>query len=118
MVVDGLIFADGEEPGGNAVGVEGGEGGGEFDEGVLDDVAGVFEVGGEGEGVADERALEAVQQGFEGRGRGAHVGQVQGASRVGRDFYWGAMKKNWRKRCGRVSDLGFVSVFDASGRWH
>jgi hypothetical protein len=37
---------------------------------------------------------------------------------VGRDFYWGAMKKNWRKRCGRVSDLGFVSVFDASGRWH
>jgi hypothetical protein len=23
----------------------------------------------------------------------AHAGQVQGASRVGRDFYWGAMKK-------------------------
>jgi hypothetical protein len=93
VVVDGLVFADGEEPGGDAVGVERGEGGGEFDEGVLDDVAGVFEVGGEGEGVADERALEAVQQGFEGRGRGAHAGQVQGASRVGRDFYWGAMKK-------------------------
>ena len=93
VVVDGLVFADGEEPGGDAVGVEGWEGGSEFDEGVLDDVAGVFEVGGEGEGVADERALEAVQQGFEGRGRGAHAGQVQGASRVGRDFYWGAMKK-------------------------
>lgn len=73
VVIDGVVFADGEKPGGDAIGVECGEGGGEFDESVLHDVAGVLEVGGEGEGVAHERALVAVQEGFKGGKAVAHA---------------------------------------------
>ncbi len=94
VVVDGVVFADGEKPGRDAVGIEGRKGGGELDESVLHDVPGVFEAGREGEGVADERALVAVQEGFKGGNSVAHAGQVHGAARgseiflgVPRDFF-------------------------------
>jgi hypothetical protein len=90
VVIDGVVFADGEKPGSDAVGIEGGEGGGELDEGVLHDVASVFEAGREGEGVADERSLVAVQEGFKGGEAVAHAGQVHRASRVGEEVSWGA----------------------------
>ncbi len=86
VVIDGVVFADGEKPGCDAVGIERGEGGGELDESVLHNVPSVFEVGGEGEGVAHERALVAIKQGGEGESGCAHAGGVGGRHGWGKRF--------------------------------
>ena len=72
------VAADGEEPGGEAFDVAIRGGFGETEEGVLDGIAGGFEVGAEGSGEGEEGALEAVEGGEEpravrgGGGRGGH----------------------------------------------
>ena len=60
-VVERSVFAHGEEPGGETVAVERGEGLRELDEDLLCDVAGLVDLADDAQGVADERTLEAVE---------------------------------------------------------
>ena len=113
VVIDGMVFADGKKPRGDAVGVESGQGRSELDEGVLHDVTSVFEAGREGEGVADERALVAVQERFKGRKAVAHAGQVHGATR-GSEIFLGAPHHFFSYSETLCVRKGVVSAIDAS----
>lgn len=61
LVVERPVLADGEEPGGESLGIQRGDVLTEFEEHVLHHVAGLFEVVGVAVSIPDQRSLIALQ---------------------------------------------------------